>query len=523
MVRHGWRAPAGDRAVTAATPDPGPPLRLRHWAAVFALAIGMAAGAWLIYQMIDVVLMIFLGVTLAAALQPWHARLCDLGVPRALAVLLIYLLFALLLAGLGVLVLPALADEIGRLLSTVPEQYASLLRWLRDRPDRVLRILGQRLPPFEALPATMTSSPAESVRGIFGLTSGMLAVLTWVVTVLAVAFYWTLEVPRLERLALSVLPVTRRAQVLGAWREIETKLGGYFRAQGIAMLIVGVASGVGYAVIGLPNPLALGILAGLFEGIPLVGPFLAAIPALLAALGMGLAVIVLTLAWSAVVQLVESNVLVPRLMSQAVGVSELVSLVAILAFGSAYGILGVFLAIPIAAVVHVVLDRLVLAAEPVPPAGEQPALVGLRARAGALRERVRGRLRERSVRMGIDPATPEHVVDAADQELEQAVERIAGMIRAAQRSGRATGGDERTRLLQALQSALHRLEEAVAQVDAAVPSKGTHDHPPLADLNRLTAQAARAVEGAEAVLATLDEDASTPSIDPSRMSGDVKS
>ena len=58
-------------------------------------------------------------------------------------------------------------------------------------------------------------------------------------TVLAVAFYWTLEVPRLERVVLSMLPVARRTEALGAWREIEAKLGGYFRAQGIAMLLVG--------------------------------------------------------------------------------------------------------------------------------------------------------------------------------------------------------------------------------------------------------------------------------------------
>src|SRR5262249_57653495 len=87
----------------------------------------MVAGAGLLYQLLDVVLLVFLGVTLAAALQPLHTRLCDLGVPRGLAVLLIYLLFAALLAGLGVLAVPALIDELGQLLSTVPEKYGALL------------------------------------------------------------------------------------------------------------------------------------------------------------------------------------------------------------------------------------------------------------------------------------------------------------------------------------------------------------------------------------------------------------
>src|SRR5262249_51751631 len=160
-----------------------------------------------------------------------------------------------------------------------------------------------------------------------------------------------------ERLVLSLLPVQHRPQALGAWREIESKLGGYLRAQGMAMLAVGIAAGIGYVLLGLPNPLALAMLAGLFEGVPLLGPFLAAVPALLAAIPLGLSVVLLTLGWSTVVQMLESNVLVPRLMSHAVGVSSLVSLVAILAFGSTYGVLGVFVAVPLAAVVQVVLDR----------------------------------------------------------------------------------------------------------------------------------------------------------------------
>ena len=86
------------------------PLRLGEWARVFALAIAMVAAAWLLYQLLDVVLLVFLGVTLAAALQPWHTKLCGLGVPRGIAVLLIFLLFATALGGLCLLVAPVLVE-----------------------------------------------------------------------------------------------------------------------------------------------------------------------------------------------------------------------------------------------------------------------------------------------------------------------------------------------------------------------------------------------------------------------------
>jgi predicted PurR-regulated permease PerM len=496
--------------VTTGPPQPRP-LLLREWAAVFALGLSMVAGAWLLYQLLDIVLLVFLGVTLAAALQPWHTRLCALGVPRGLAVLLIYLLFALLLAGLAVLAVPALLDELGQLLATVPEKYGALLGSMRDSDSRVLRLMGQRLPPFESLPSSVSLLTAESVRGIFGLTTGALALLTWVVTVLAIAFYWTLDVPRLERLVLSLLPVARRPRVLGAWREIESKLGAYLRAQGIAMLVVGTASGIGYVLIGLPNPLALAVLAGLFEGIPLLGPFLAAVPALIAALAIGISPVLLTLAWSTVVQLIESNVLVPRLMGHAVGVSALVSLVAILAFGSTYGILGVFIAVPLAAVVQVVLDRFVLDTVPELPAADPAALTSLRTRALTLRQRVRLRLRGRTVRMGIDPETPEHVVDAVDQQLEEAVERIASLIHDAQGAGRATDSEERSGILAALQAALQRLESAVARVDAVPGANGDVEGEalPLDELARVTTQAEKAIAGAEAAVGPI-EDAPPP-------------
>jgi len=492
--------------VTVGTPEQRP-LRLGEWARVFAVAIAMVAVAWLLYQLLDVVLLVFLGVTLAAALQPWHSKLCQLGVPRGPAVLLIYLLFALALGGLGLLVVPALADEIGRLVATVPEKYTALLASLRNSDTSLLRLIGQRLPPFEALPATVSPLSAESVRGIFGITSGVFAVLTWAVTVFAIAFYWTLEVPRLERLVVSMLPAPRRPQALGAWREVEAKLGAYFRAQGLAMLAVGIASGIGYLVIGLPNPLALAVLAGLFEGVPLLGPFLAAVPALLASLPLGTSTVLLTMGWALLVQLLESNVLVPRIMSHAVGVSALVSLVAILAFGSIYGILGVFLAVPLAAALQVILDRFVLDAGPEPAEVDAPALAGLRRRARGLRQRVRLRLRERTVRMGIDPETPEHVVDAVDQHLEEALDRIAAAIRIAQRAGRATDATERSQMLGTLQGAVQRLEGAVARVDAiaAATDPDAGDKLPVDELARATAQAEKAVAGVEEALGPVEQ------------------
>src|SRR5712692_3622700 len=104
-----------------------------------------------------------------------------------------------------------------------------------------------------------------------------------------------MEVPRFERLLLSLLAVERRPRVLNIWHDIESKLGGFMRGQGLAMLAIGAASAIGYAVIGL----------------------------------------------GVVLQVTENNVLIPRIMYRAVGVSALVGLLAVLAFGTLYGVLGI--------------------------------------------------------------------------------------------------------------------------------------------------------------------------------------
>ncbi len=241
-----------------------------------------------------------------------------------------------------------------------------------------VQLLGQRLPTFER---STDAVFAEFSQDVVGITTSVVHLFAYFVTVLAIAFYWTMELPRLERLTVSLLPVERRAHVLNVWHEIESKLGAYLRAQGLAMLTIGVVSAIGYALIGLPNVFALGFLAGLLEAVPLIGPTLASVPAVLVALPLGLNTVLIVIGFSVAVQVTENNVLIPRIMHRAVGVSALVGILAVLAFGTLYGLLGVFIAIPMTAVIQVLLESIVVDVDPgaTEDAAQNP-WAGLRAR-----------------------------------------------------------------------------------------------------------------------------------------------
>jgi predicted PurR-regulated permease PerM len=139
------------------------------------------------------------------------------------------------------------------------------------------------------------------------------------------------------------------------WLEIEEKLGGWVRGELLLMLAVGVMSGLGYWVLGLPNPLLLAVLAGLFEIVPMIGPILSSAPGILVALATDPLKVVLLAAYALLIQQIENNVLLPRIMGHTVGISPLVVLVGILVGAALYGLPGAFLAVPIAGGLQVVL------------------------------------------------------------------------------------------------------------------------------------------------------------------------
>ena len=442
-------------------------LDLGHAAAVIALAIGMVGVATLLYYLLDLLVVFFLGIVVAAALQPGHVRLCRLGVPKGLAVLLIYLLFLVTITLIVLFVGPVLIEELSSFAAGVPEQYATFVERLHTSPTPLLQRLGDSIPPFEVLTQSIVDLAPAFVENIVGVVTSTASFFTYLVVVLVIGFYWTMEVPRVERLILSLLSVVRRPQVLNIWHEIEFKLGAFIRGQGLAMLAIGVVSAIGYFLIGLPHVLALAVLAGLFEAVPLIGPILAAVPAILVAWPLGLTSVLLVIGFSVLLQAFENNVLIPRIMSHAVGISPLLGMFAVLALGTVYGILGIFIAIPLTVVGQVLLDRVVINPEPAPeatPSATNP-LTTLRTRLQALRQQIRLRLRERDTRMGIDPQTPDHVVDAADQHIEQAVEQVERLITVAQDDAGPMNAQQRATIVEALQEATQHVEQAVDRID----------------------------------------------------------
>jgi Predicted permease len=322
--------------------------------------LAVFAAALLVLRLIDVLILVFVAVVIAATLRPMVSALLRRGLPKALAVLLIYLGILGVLAGLFVLVIPALVNQGEELVRGLPQVYANLVVSLEENPNEAIRTLPQRLPTGDQLASQLQAASSVVLTGALGIGMGVLALLAQMLSIFFLSIYLTLDQSRLERFWLSLAPASQRPELLAIWREIEGRLGGYVRGELLLMTSIGVLASLGYLVIGLPYPLVLGALAGMVEFVPMVGPTLGAIPAIVVALSISPQAALLVLIYSITIQMAENNILVPRLMGRSVGVSPITVIIAVFVFTGLLGISGAFLAIPLAAIVQVLMDHLIV-------------------------------------------------------------------------------------------------------------------------------------------------------------------
>ena len=324
------------------------------------LALGGAAviGLLLLAQAAaGVLLLVFLAILLASALDPLvtSAR-ARFPLNRGFTIVGVYLIFFAAVILFALVAVPAAISQAQRILASLPpvldrlREQAALLRpaALSDSVTAVIDSAEQSL-------RAGTPPGADDVLGL-GTTVAESAIA--VATLLTLVFFWLVERARLQRYALAYVPARRRPGARRAWNEIETRLGLWVRGQVILMGAIGLATGIAYTVLGVPGPVLLGLIAALCEAIPLVGPLLGAIPAVLVAATVSPELALAVAGVYAVLQLIEGSVLVPLVMRNTIGISPFLVLVSLLIGGAAGGIPGAFLAVPVAAAAEIILSRL---------------------------------------------------------------------------------------------------------------------------------------------------------------------
>jgi predicted PurR-regulated permease PerM len=314
---------------------------------------------WLLYRFRVVVFLFIIAMVIGTTIRPAVEWLYKRGISRPFGIVLIYLMIAAFLAGFLALVVPLIVDQTTRLAQNLPNLQSEFRRALIDSNNLLLQNIGWRIPARFLLPGNSASSAEEvfdRVSQTFYFTGLFLKGVVSVLAVFLLAYYWTQESNFLIRSILRLIPQTHRNNIREFIRIVELKIGGYVRGQGILSLMVGSAAFIAYALIGLPYALVLAIIAGIMELIPVIGPALGAIPAILVALSVGPEKVAWVLAATMVIQLLENTLLVPRIMKSSMGVNPILVLLSLITFSTVFGFPGALLAIPLAAVIQLIFE-----------------------------------------------------------------------------------------------------------------------------------------------------------------------
>lgn len=331
----------------------------------FAIGVGLVAIIGYIgFAARDVLLLVFLSVLLGAGLEPVVGWLrTRLPVGRAAGILIVYAVFLLLVVSLVLVIVPAATVQIELAVGRLPAFLESIRGGVDHlRPTALADGLDRLIDEAEAALTPRTPDAGTVVNASIVVASSAASV----VTLLTLVFFWLTERSRLQRYALAFLPKGRRGGIRDAWNEIETRLGLWVRGQLVLMGALGLMTGIAYSVLGLPAALLLALIAAIAEIVPLAGPLIGAIPALLVATTVSMQTAVLTLVVYVALQFVEGNILVPVVMRNAIGLSPFLVAVSLLTGFTAGGPLGAIVAVPLVAAIEAILERLQARRVPVP-------------------------------------------------------------------------------------------------------------------------------------------------------------
>ena len=329
--------------------------------AFVCLALTVVA-LWALYLVRGPLLLIYVSALFATGLAPLvrlieRQRVIPITkgkLPRTAAIVVIYATVIGSLVGVGAAVIPPMVRQSREFYTQLPTYMDTLqqrlISWGVLSPGASFKDLLQQAP----------AGSSDIVTVLLGALWGFVGGIFGIVSILLLTFYLLVDARSVFSVFIRLFPPDDRGRVAEVSELVAVKVSAWLGGQMLLGLIIGVTSAIGYASMGVPYFFVLALIAGIGEMIPMVGPLLSAIPAVLVALTVSPGLALGVAAFCLVVQLIENNVLVPKVMGQQVGLSA-VTVIASLAIGTELlGFVGALLAVPTAAIIQVLFEELYL-------------------------------------------------------------------------------------------------------------------------------------------------------------------
>lgn len=305
-------------------------------------------GIWFLFVIRDILVLLFIVLIIVAALTPLVDAMAKF-IPRFLAVLILALVFLGALVGIGFMIVPPLIVEIKQLAINLP----IIISKLGPIYHSVQVYMGN----YQETLLNFSSQLGKLTTGIYSTTVGLITGVIGLLTITILSFYLLIEHETINANVYNLISPEKREKVASLVKKISTKMSQWLGGNLLLMLIIGLVDGIALWILGVPYALILGIWGGLTEIIPYMGPWLGAIPAVIIAFTVSPLTALFVLIAYIVIQQLESTFLAPKIIGKAVGLSPVIIILSLLAGAKLMGILGVIIAVPIAAVISVLINN----------------------------------------------------------------------------------------------------------------------------------------------------------------------
>jgi predicted PurR-regulated permease PerM len=306
------------------------------------ITVAVLAGAWILFQVRDILYLLFIAFLLMTALHPLVVRLERLHIPRLVALIIIYAvifgLFGLTLAG------------------SIPTIIVQSTRLAQVLPDVLMKVL----PYWKTDLSTISQQIAPIGENLIKVTIDIFNNIVTTLAVLMFTFYFLLERRRARKILTDMFGEEVAFQTVDIVRAIEIRIGEWVRGELILMLAIGIMSYIGLLLLHIDFALPLALVAGILEIVPNIGPIVSAIPAVLIGFSVSPILALSVVALYIIVQQFENHIIVPVVMKQSVGLSPLITIVALMVGGKMAGIMGAILAVPVLLVCQVLILKLII-------------------------------------------------------------------------------------------------------------------------------------------------------------------
>ena len=313
----------------------------------------LAIAAGFLFLVRELLLLIFIAIVIASALDPLVDWLHRRKIPRALTVLFVYIVLIGILVVIVSVLAPAVAEQIQELLTLAPEYLDKLAIWLGG----LLSVSPQDLVNGDIV-GSLTGTVSDSLAGVTDALSSTIRGFFSFLIVLVLAFYFSVQEDSFKGFIRSIVPSRHRLYVSDLTGRMQKQMGLWLRGQLILALVIFVLTFLVLSALHVPNALVLAMLAGLFEVVPYIGPILSAVPATLIAFTVSPLTAALVVVAYVIIQQLENHVLQPRIMGKVLGLNPLIVILAILIGAQLAGVLGAILAVPLVTAATVFLGDL---------------------------------------------------------------------------------------------------------------------------------------------------------------------